>query len=142
MISKKDIKILDVIKKNCKLSTREISEKTGIPITTIHNRIKKLENEGIIKSYKAVIDNKKIGKNVQAFIQLTTNYRSQDYIAKKISAIPEVEECYILTGTTDVLIKVVATDVDQVNSLIIDGLKSIKGVQKTLTSIVLKEIAI
>ena len=141
MLSKKDIKILDILKRDCKLSTREISEKTGIPITTIHNRIKKLEKDGVIKYYKAVIDNKKIGRDVLAFIQLSTNYRNQEEVAKKISNMPEVEECYILTGTTDVLIKVATTDVDQVNNLIINGIRNIKGVQKTLTSIVLKEVS-
>ena len=142
MLSKKDAKILDILKKDCKLSTREISEKTDIPITTIHNRVKRMESDGIIKHYKAVVDNKKIGKNVQAFIQLSTDYRNQDEIARKIASIPEVEECYILTGTTDILIKVSTTDVDQVNNLIISGIRNIKGVQKTLTSIVLKEVSI
>lgn len=142
MLSKKDMKILDVVRSNCKLSTREISEKTGIPITTIHNRIKKMEKDGIIKYYKAVIDNKKIGRAIQAYISITCNYKFQGQIIKQITVMPIVEECYVLTGTNDVLIKIAVTDVEQLNDFVINKVQKMKGIDKTITSIVLSEIPV
>ena len=74
MLTKKDEIILSLLKENSKFSSREMSDKTGIPITTIHNRIKRLEEEGIIRQYTAVLDSKKLGKTIQAFIQITVTY--------------------------------------------------------------------
>lgn len=142
MLSKKDMKILDIIRSNCKLSTREISEKTGIPITTIHNRIKKMESDGTIKYYKAVIDNKKIGRGIQAYISITCNYKYQEQILKQLTAMQIVEECYLLTGTNDVLIKVAVSDVEQLNDFIINQVQKMKGIEKTVTSIILKEVPV
>jgi DNA-binding Lrp family transcriptional regulator len=142
MLSKKDMKILDVVRANCKLSTREISEKTGIPITTIHNRIKKMESDGTIKYYKAVIDNKKIGRGIQAYVSITCNYKYQNQILKQLTVMPIVEECYILTGTNDILIKVAVTDVEQLNNFVSNQIQNMKGIDKTVTSIVLMEVPV
>ena len=67
----KDYAVLNVLRKNAKLSTKQIAKKTGIPITTVHNRIKKLESSGIIKGYTTILDNKLIG-NVIAFILISS----------------------------------------------------------------------
>ena len=67
-MDKKDAKILKVLKENAKLSTQQISKKTLIPITTVHHRIKKMEKEGVINGYTTIVDNKKIGKNIAAYV--------------------------------------------------------------------------
>lgn len=146
MLSEKDMIILGILKRNCKLTTREISEKTGMPITTVHNRIKKMEKDGIIRGYTTVVDNKKLGKSMKAFIQITVTYStsagervSQEELAKKIYVLPEVEECYIMTGTTDILISVSVSDVDELNNFVINKLRNLEGVQNTLTAIVLSD---
>ena len=63
------------MKENSKLTTHQISKKTLIPITTIHNRIKKLVKEGVIKKYTLELDNKKLGKYLAAYIQINVDYR-------------------------------------------------------------------
>ena len=75
IMDNKDEKILELLRENSKLTTHQISKKTLIPITTIHNRIKKLEQEGIIKRYTLELDNKKLGKELAAFIHITVDYR-------------------------------------------------------------------
>ncbi len=148
MLTKKDEIILGFLKENCKISSREISEKTSIPITTIHNRIKKMEDEGIIRHYTAMLDNKKLGKSIQAFVQVNVMYVtpsgrhvSQEELAGKIYQMPEVDECYIMTGGTDILVKVSVKDVDELNVFVIDKLRDLEGVQNTTTSIVLNDIS-
>ena len=147
MLTKKDTTILDILKHDAKLSTREISEKTGIPITTVHNRIKNMEKEGVIRAYKAIIDKKKIGKNISAYIMLTVSYKdldainlTQEGLAKKFLALPEVEECAIISGASDIILKIATNDVDELNDFVINKLRHIGGVEKTLTSIVLKDV--
>lgn len=147
MLSQKDEIILSLLQKNSKYTSREISGKTGIPITTVHNRIKRMEKEGVIKTYTAVLDNKKLGKLVSAYVHITVTYTkpdgtklSQEEIARNICKMPEVEECSIVTGTTDIIIKVNTNDVDALHEFVINRLREIDGVQSTITSIVLKNI--
>lgn len=148
MLTKKDEIILSLLKENCKMSTREMSDRTGVPITTIHNRMKKMEQDGIIRSYTTVLNQKKLGMTIQAFIQITVTYStpagkhvSQEDLAKRIYQMPEVEECYIMTGGTDILIKVSVKDVDELNNFVINKLRDTEGVQNTMTAIVLNDIS-
>ena len=147
MLNKKDELILSMLQKNSKYSSREISGKTGIPITTVHNRIKRMEQEGIIKSYSVSVDKEKIGRAVTAYVHIAVTYTkadgtklSQEEIARNIRKMPEVEECAIVTGTSDIIIKVSATSINDLHNLVINRLREIDGVLSTLTSIVLKNI--
>ena len=120
---------------------------TTIPITTIHNRIKKLEKEGIITGYTLKLDYKKIGRPIKAYMLLTVTYTlpdgkklRQEDIAKTIKRLEEVEEVNIMTGITDILIKVRMKDIDQLNTFVIDKLRNIEGIDKTQTMLVLSEV--
>ena len=146
-IDKKDKAIIDVLKENSKLTTSQISKKLNIPITTVHNRIKKLINQEIIKNYTIKINHKKFGNPILAYILASVTYISiskeklkQEDIAKKIKSLQEVEEVNIMAGVTDLLIKVRIEDIDQLNMFIIDKLRAIDGVDKTETMIVLSEL--
>ena len=146
MLNEKDLKILDVLKRNAKLSTQQISKKTLIPITTVHNRIKKLEKEGIIKGYTILLDNKKMGKYITAFILINVVYNipnkkiNQEDLAKELKKFEVVEEVNILAGGSDIIIKVRTKDIEELNDFIIKRLRNIEGIDKTQTMIVLKEV--
>lgn len=143
MITGKDRKILEILKDDCKMPSWKMSEKTGIPITTIHNRIKKMERDGTIKGYKAIIDNKKLGKNVQAYVTFSLNPGpkiSEEDIAMRVCKLPEVAECSIITGSSDILLKITTTDIDALNDFVMKNLRTLKGAKSTTTAIVLKEI--
>lgn len=146
MLEKKDFEILALIEKDSKSSLKKISRRLRIPQTTIHNRIKKLEKEGVIRGYKAIIDKKKIGKGIGAYAHVTINYPStkdvafQENVAKQISLIPEVEEVSIITGETDILVKFYVSNTEQLNDFIIRKLRIIKGIDKTKTSIIMKQV--
>jgi len=146
-MDEKDEKILKLLKENSKLTSQQISKKTLIPITTVHNRIKKLEKEGIIKRYTLELDNKKIGKNLAAFINITVDYTllkqikmSQYELAKKIKQHESVEEVAMVTGGTDIIIKVRAKDIEELNNFVTIQLRNIDGIEKTQTMVVLNEI--
>ncbi len=143
-ISDKSEQILEFLKKNSKLSSRQISKKTKIPLTTVHNKIKKLKEQGIIKKYSIEIDPHKMGLKLCAYIMANVNYNlkhkiSQQEIAKKISRLPFVESADIITGEMDLMIKVRTKNVQQLNSFITKKLRNIEGIDKTITMIVLEE---
>ena len=145
-LDKKDHKILDILKKNSKLTSRRISKKLRIPITTVHNRIKKLEKLGIIKGYTVVLDYKKLDRGILSFILVTIVYVlpdgkkiKQEEVARKIKK-TGASEVFIVTGGTDIIVRVRAKDIDDLNNYIINKLRNIEGVDKTKTMIVLNEV--
>lgn len=147
MIDEKDSQILEELRKNAKLTTSQISKKTRIPITTIHNRIKKLEKEKIIKNYTLSLDFEKLGKPLTAYILLTINQTlpshkkiSQEDVGKKIKTFEDVETVDMVTGATDILIKVRSKSMNDLNDFITHKLRNIEGVDKTQTMMVLKEL--
>ena len=139
-----DIKILRILQENCKLSTREMASQLDVPITTVYSRIKRLEGLGLIKGYRALLDSKKLGKGTTAFILASVAYThprrsdiiSQREVAEEVSKFPEVQEVHIISGDWDLLIKVRAEDVDRVGSFVVDKLRTVEGVEKTLTCMV------
>lgn len=145
-MDEKDELIIDVLKENSKLSSQRISKKTRIPITTVHHRIKKLEDKGIIRGYTILLDNKKIGKPIGAYILITVDYKelkqkkkSQQELAKKLRSIGSVEEAVIVTGGTDIILKLRVKNVDELNEFLIKTLRNVEGVEKTQTMVILDE---
>ncbi|MCK9595677.1 Lrp/AsnC family transcriptional regulator [Candidatus Pacearchaeota archaeon] len=145
-LDKKDIKILTLLQVDSNLTTSQISKKTGIAITTVHNRIKKMQKQEIIKNYTINIDFEKIGKPLKAFILISVNQDSsnknisQNEVGRKIKRLEGIQEVDIVTGTTDILVKIRAENMPVLNDLITNQLRKIPGVDKTQTMMVLEEI--
>ena len=143
LLDKKDIEILRIVQRNSKITTREIARQLSIPVTTVFTRIKKLEQKGIIKEYRAILNEKKLGKGTTAFILASFSYRTQNKellsqreLAREIAKFPEVQEVHIITGDWDLLIKVKAENVEAIGKFVIDKLRLVKGIEKTLTCVV------
>ena len=143
LLDKKDIQILRIIQRNSKITTREMARQLNIPVTTVFTRIKKLEQKGIIKEYRAILNEKKLGKGTTAFILASFSYRTQNKellsqreLAREIAKFPEVQEVHIITGDWDLLIKVKAENVEAIGKFVIDKLRLVKGIEKTLTCVV------
>jgi Lrp/AsnC family leucine-responsive transcriptional regulator len=146
MLDKKDLKILEALRKNARASTQKIARKTLIPITTVHNRIKKLEKEGVIESYTIKLDQKKLGKALSAYVTITVDYielkkkkLTQHDLAKKLRKFSAVEDIAILAGGADILIKIHVADIAALDSFVTQTLRTIDGIEKTQTMIVLKD---
>lgn len=142
-LDEKDWKILETLKANSNWGTNKISKKTRIPITTIHNRIKKLKELGIIKNFTVNIDCKKLGKLIKAHILITVyqdKNHSQEKIAEKIKTIEDVISVDIVTGATDLMATIKTNSIDSLNEIITKKIRNIEGVDKTQTVITLKEI--
>jgi DNA-binding Lrp family transcriptional regulator len=143
-LDEKDLAILALIQKNCKLTAREIAKKIGSPITTVFAKIKRMEELGIIREYRAILDSRRLDCGATAFILASVSYGtknneqqlSQRDVAKEIAQFPEVQEVHIITGDWDLLIKLKGKDVDTIGRIVIDKLRLIQGIEKTLTCMV------
>ncbi|AGH96707.1 Lrp/AsnC family transcriptional regulator [Pseudobdellovibrio exovorus] len=101
-----DLNILKLLSENSKLSFAELGEKVGLTAPAVHGRVKKLENNGIIKGYSLVLDYDKIGLPVTAFVRVQTGHHSCAEIGKKVRPFEEVEECHSVAGEDDLMLKV------------------------------------
>ena len=143
-LDKKDLQIIEILKEDSSLSTHKISKKTHIPITTIHNRIKKLKQEGVIKNFTLNLDQEKLGNSISAFLMIDIDASSktveinQKDIIKKLSHLDEVENAYIVTGVADIVAKVHVKGIKELNELILEKIRKMHGLE-TRTLIILEE---
>lgn len=136
MLDDKDRELIEVLKENSRLKTKAISNQVKMPRTTVHHRIKRLEEEKIIKKYTIVPDYSQIGSPVTAFILvsfLPTTDAKQREVAEKISRLKGVYEVHLISGEWDMLLKVRSSSMEKIGELVIDDLREIKGVGKTVT---------
>lgn len=113
-----DYVILDELQSNGKLSIAELGRKIGLSTTATKERVKKLENEGVITDYSAVIDGSKVGMDMTAFITVPVGNLEIKEMADKLSAMDEVIEVHKVTGNTCFLIKVLAKNSSHLEHLI------------------------
>ena len=146
-LDEKDLEILKLLKDNSRLTSKQIYKKTRIPITTIHNRIKKLQESGIIRNWTLNLDYKKLGQPIWAYILITINYTlptgkktTQEEVARKIRIYPNIEEINIVTGLVDMMILGRFKDIEELYDFVGLKLRSIDGIDKSQTLLVLKSI--
>jgi DNA-binding Lrp family transcriptional regulator len=136
MLDDKDRAILTELQKDARRSTKAIAKDLNIPRATVHERIKRMMDKGIIKGFTVVPDYSQLGEPVTAFILISflpNNDVSQRELATKIAALDGVQEVHLISGEHDILIKVRGRSMEGIGSLVIDKLRMIPGVGKTLT---------
>ena len=136
MIDVKDEMILAELKKNARNSTKKIATTISVPRVTVHDRIQKMMQQGIIKSFNVSIDYKKIGYATEVFVFIAfipAPDVSQRELAKRIAKLPGVHEVHIISGEYDLLLKVRGKSLEDIGLLVVDKLRQLKGVGRTLT---------
>tara|TARA_Y100000034_G_scaffold33094_1_gene40602 strand:+ start:461 stop:946 length:486 start_codon:yes stop_codon:yes gene_type:complete len=141
-LDEKDKLILKELQQDCKQTFKELAKKLKLPETTVKRRVKRLEKEGVIKGYHAVLDPRKAGKTVAAFFYIQ-GQRTPDYSIKemgmKLTKMPCVQEVYAVVGEKDFLIKGYYTDLDEYFKLADDLVPYSKSGGGILVSKVFKE---
>ncbi len=141
VLDDKDRRILAELRRNAKDTTKAIAEKTGIPRTTVHDRITKMEERGVIRKYTVIPDYEELGQSTTAYVFLSYDSRDgvpQDDVAAALSEMEGVYEVHMISGDWDMLAKVRGRTVEQIGELVIQRLRRIGGVGKTLTCTVFK----
>ena len=147
-LDEKDMAILALIQANSKLTAKQIAKKIDSPITTVFAKTKRMEELGVIREYRAILAPEKLESGTAAFVLASVSYRakgddvpvSQRVVAEEIARFPEVQEVYIITGDWDLLVKLRAESVDAVGKFVVDELRLIKGLEKTLTCMVFETV--
>lgn len=136
MLDEKDSSILEKLIEDSRRTTKAIAKDLDIPRATVHDRIVKMEQKGVIIKYTAVPDYAQLGLGVSAFILVqfeSESGMSQRETADEISTIPGIFEVHMISGEYDMLLKVRGASMEDIGLLVIDKLREVKGVARTLT---------
>jgi len=143
VIDKIDRSLLNLLQNNTKLNTKELAQKVGLSVTPTYERIKRLEKQGYIKHYVAILDRKLIDKNlmVMSFVSLILHSRDmQIEFEKSVIEYAEVIECFHVTGSYDYQLKVVVSDMEEYQSFIKNKLSSINNIANVQSSFVMSSL--
>jgi DNA-binding Lrp family transcriptional regulator len=134
-----DRKILEILQANSNITNAQLAQEIGLSPAPTLERVKKLENSGIIKSYHAVIDMATVGLGVSTFVMVSLKGHNKENIAKFVSAIQKIEEvveCHHVTGQADFILKIVAADIPTYHNLILEKLTTIEVVDNMQSTII------
>ena len=132
-----DRAILELLQENCKQPLAAIGEKVGLSAPAIVERIHKLEEVGVIRSYTALLDSRRLGRDVTAFIGVSMDQPGGiRNVESQVAAIDEVLECHHVTGAHTLMLKVKTRSTETLESLI-DRVRLLEGVARTETMVVL-----
>jgi Lrp/AsnC family transcriptional regulator for asnA, asnC and gidA len=139
-IDQLDLRILQEMMQSAALSYAELGKKLFVSGGTIHVRIKKMEEAGIVSGTRLKVDLKKLGYDVIAFIGIYLEKSSlYDQVAKELFKIPQIVRLNYTTGNYSMFAEIVCTDIDQLRFVLHDELQKIKGIERTETFISLEE---
>ncbi|MEJ6478432.1 MAG: Lrp/AsnC family transcriptional regulator [Octadecabacter sp.] len=138
-----DRRILKALQRGGRMSHAEMSEKVNLSPSACHRRVQRLEKEGIIRDYVALLDARKIGRKTTVFVEITLSAQADevlDAFEKAVARIPDVLECHLMAGAADYLLKVVAADTDDFAAIHRRHLASLPGVQTMQSSFALRTV--
>jgi Lrp/AsnC family transcriptional regulator, leucine-responsive regulatory protein len=133
-----DLKILALLQDNAKLTQAELAKEVGLTAPSVNERIRKLERGGYIRGYVTLLDERKLGHDVTAFIEVFIEHPKHEagFLAA-VRDLDEVLECHHITGEFSLLLKVRVEDMQAFRRLLIEKLNTVRGVRQTRTLIVL-----
>lgn len=132
-----DREILALIQQNCRMSLAQIGERVGLSAPSVQDHIRKLEAQGFIRGYEAVLDARKLGLDITAFIGVTISHPNHVLsFIEQVDLIPSVLESHQVTGTYTVLLKVRARNTDDLGELL-SKINRLEGVARSETTIAL-----
>ena len=137
-----DITILNIIQKDARTTNKEISHKTGKSLSAAQVRIRKLQENGIIKKFVTLLDRKKVGRGLAVFTLIKLNNYGSSALTEfqeKANAFEEIMECYHLSGDSDFILKVVVQDMDDYNQFIVNKLSVLPHIGAVKSMFVISE---
>lgn len=135
-----DRKILAILQASAKITNAQLSKEIGLSPAPTLERVKKLENSGILKSYHAKVDTDKIGLGVSTFVLVSLKGHNKENIEsflKEINKIDEIIECHHITGSGDFMLKIVAKDIGSYQNLMLDKVSNINVVDSMQSMVIL-----
>ncbi len=142
-VDKTDAKILRELQKDSSITNTELANRVNLSPSPCLTRDKRLEAEGLIRDYVALVDSEKLGLKLNVFISISLKAQSQELLKEfesRICAHDEVMECYLMTGDSDYLIRVVMPDMSTLERFIVDVISPMPEVENIRSSFALKQV--
>lgn len=138
-----DRKLINLLQQDCKQTNKELSNKLNLSVTAVYERIKKLEREGFVSNYVALIDKHKVEKAFVSFCSIKLLQHSKDHVVqfeREVSKLDEVLECYHISGDYDYLLKVLVSDMEAFREFMVKKLTTISHIGSTHSAFMISEV--
>lgn len=138
-----DRKILDVLQKQGRISHQDLSERVNLSPSACHRRVQRLEAEGVIDGYVALLNPRKLGRKTIVFVEITLSGQADEVLEafeRAAARVPDVLECHLMAGTADYLLKVVAEDAEDFAQIHRRSLATLPGVLGMRSSFALRTV--
>lgn len=137
-MDKFDSKILRLLIENARITGADIARKISLSLPAVTERLRKLSRSGIIDSYTIRVNRETLSLHLLAFISVWIDHSKNTNVKDQLTAIDEVLECHHVAGDYDLLLKVLVTDTAALENLLVNKIKSIRGITRTSTTIILR----
>lgn len=138
-----DRAILQMLQKDAFLTTKEIAAKVNMSTTPVFERVKRLERDGFISSYVAMLDRRKLGLSMLVFCEVSLKEHNRDFLfrfERQVAELLEVIECHHITGAFDYLLKVVVADMDGYQQFVKNKLAGLENIGQVQSHFVMTEV--
>lgn len=138
-----DKKLIQLLQEDSKQTNKALSNKLNLSVTAVYERIKKLENQGVIYKYVALVNKEKVAKSFVAFCHVKLTQHSQNYVIefeKEVADLQEVLECYHISGDYDYLLKVLVKDMEAFREFMVNRLTKINHIGSTHSMFMINEV--
>ena len=138
-----DYRILHFLQNDARMANNQLAEAVGLSPSPCLRRVKALEAAGVLKRYVGLVDAHAVGLPINAFVSVSLRSQEQDALEKfqtQVARFPEVMECYLMTGTSDYLLRVVMPDLESYERFLVEHLTRVPGIANIQTSFALKPI--
>ena len=142
-LDKLDRHILHILQQEGRIAMKELGERVGLSITPCIERVKRMERDGVISGYYAKVKPAALGANLLVFVEITLNQKSAsafDQFRREVLRIPEVQECHLVSGDFDYLIKARIHEMAEYRKLLGDMLLQLPGAAQSKSYVVMEEI--
>lgn len=143
VLDKIDKKLLELLQNDTKKTTKELSLKLNLSVTAIYERIKKLEREGIINKYVALLNRNKIDKGFVVFCHIKLVQHSKDFLTKfesEVVKLNEVLECFHVSGDYDYILKIYVKDMEAYREFMVTKLTTLQHIGSTHSTFMIGEV--
>ncbi len=142
-LDRTDLRILHELQANGRLTNVELAARIGLSPSPCLTRVRQLERDGVLRGYVALADPEALGLSMTVFVQVTLERQVEQALRNfesKMNAIPEVMECYLMTGDSDYLVRLVVPDLAALERFILRELSTVPGVANINSSLALKQV--
>ena len=142
-LDKTDKKLLYFLQEDSKQTTKELSYKLDLSVTAVYERIKKLEKQGVISKYVALVDKEKVAKNFIVLCHVKLTQHKKEYVLqfeKEIMTLPEVTECFHVSGDYDYILKICVKNMEEYRNFMVTKLTTLQHIGSTHSSFMITEV--